>query len=281
MDYVDLLEKSKIIEMSPSTLLSLLFLALARMMPIVGLAPFFGAKILPHSAKVILCLCLLTMIAPKLVLSISGPIEFNTMLMVLLAKEIFIGTIIGFFVSLPFLILSSSGVLIDHQRGAASLMTNDPTISNQTSPLGTLFNMILIVLFFNFNGPFYVIETLFSSYDLVPPDKLLSPIFFMPQSPLHERIMYAMQVFTNLMIQFAMPGLLVVLMTDTFLGIINRLAPQIQITFLGMGFKSWLAILIVCIGWSTMVDQMAKQIVLWMQEFLRLVQEMAVGQNMS
>jgi type III secretion protein SpaR/YscT/HrcT len=281
MDYVDLLEKSKLIEMSPVTLLSLFFLALARMMPIVAQAPFFGAKIIPHSSKVMLCICLLCMVAPKLALSTTGPIGFDVMFMVLLAKELLIGTIIGFFISLPFLILSSSGVLIDHQRGAASLMTNDPTIQNQTSPMGTLFNMVLIVLFFNLNGPFYVMETIFSSYDLVPPDKLLSPVFFIPTSPLHERTIHEMQVFVVLMLQFAMPGLLVVLMTDTFLGIINRMAPQIQITFLGMGFKSWLAILIVCLGWSTMVEQMSKQILLWMQEFMRLVQEIAIGQNIT
>jgi type III secretory pathway component EscT len=157
-------------------------------------------------------------------------------------------------------------------------MTNDPTIQNQSSPLGTLFNLILIMLFFLFDGPFYVIDTLLSSYDLVPPDKFLSPIFFLPASPLHERINATLQVFVELMIQFAMPGLLVILMTDTFLGIINRLAPQVQITFLGMGLKSWLALFIVCIGWSPFVDQMGKQIVVWLREFMRLVDELAIGQ---
>jgi len=281
MDYADLLTKSKIMTSSPDTVLAVFFLSLARMIPIVALAPFFGARILPHSVKFILCLCLVVVVIPKVMLSISSPLPFNLTLMMLFGKEIMIGIIIGFFVTLPFLILSSSGVLIDHQRGAASLLVNDPTIQNQSSPLGTLFNLVLICIFFAADGPFYVIDTIFSSYDLVPVDKFLSPLFFIQESPLRERVTHSLQTFATLSIQFAMPGLLIMLMTDSFLGIINRLAPQIQITFLGMGLKSWLAIFIVCLSWSPLVDQMGKQITIWLHEFLQLVQELSIGQGAS
>jgi type III secretory pathway component EscT len=199
----------------------------------------------------------------------------------LFAKELLIGLILGFFVGLPFLIVTSSGVLIDHQRGAASLMTNDPTIQNQSSPLGTLFNMILIVLFFASDGPFFVIDTILGSYDIVPPDQFLNSMFFNPENPLRVRIEHTLQVFVQLMIQFAMPGLLVILMTDTFLGIINRLAPQVQITFLGMGLKSWLALFIVCIGWSPLLTQMNKQIIVWLREFMLLIQEIGAWQKIQ
>ena len=60
-------------------------------------------------------------------------------------------------------------------------------------------------------------------------------------------------------------------MTDTFLGIINRMAPQVQITFLGMGLKSWLAILMVCLGWYVLTDVLRKQIVLWLRDFLEMM----------
>lgn len=183
----------------------------------------------------------------------------------------------GFFLGLPFLIVSSSGVLIDHQRGAASLMTNDPTVQNQSSPIGTLYNLVLIVLFFNFDGPFYVIEALLSSYELIPPDKFLSPVFFTTSSLMHERITKTLHIFVEMTLKLAMPGLLVILMTDTFLGIINRLAPQVQITFLGMGLKSWLALLMVAIGWTAFVNEIGIQIVHWLAEFLQLIKEFTYG----
>jgi type III secretion protein T len=279
MDYVDLFARSNLVKGSPFSLFSLIFLVVGRIVPIIAMAPFFGAKVLPHPVKVVLSICLMVMVLPKVVNQVTEPLAFNTTLIFLMIKELFIGTLLGFFVSLPFLIVSSSGTIIDHQRGAASLMVNDPTIQNQASPIGQLFNLILIVLFFNFGGPFYVIDTVLSSYDLVPPDKFLSPIFFSPESPITKKVESTMHDFVATMLQFAMPGLLVILMTDTFLGIINRLAPQVQITFLGMGLKSWLAIFIVCIGWSPFVEQMGKEIVVWLRDFLKLVQDLSVGQT--
>lgn len=278
MDYLELFMRNDLAKSSPMTVFSIGFLTISRLLPIIAIAPFFGARVLPRPVKMALALCLLTMVLPKVLTGITEPIAFDTTLVLLVIKEIFIGTILGFFVTLPFLVVSSSGVLIDHQRGAASLMTNDPTIQNQSSPLGTLFNLVLIVLFFSYDGPFYVIDTILSSYDVVPPDKFLSPMFFQPDSPLYQKLEKVMYNFVAMMVQLAMPGLLVILMTDTFLGIVNRLAPQVQITFLGMGLKSWLALFIVCIGWSPFIAQISKEIVVWLRSFLELVQDLSVGQ---
>ncbi len=277
MDYVTLFVNSKIFQTSPFSALSLIFITMCRIIPVIALAPFFGARILPHTVKVAFSLCLATIILPKLCNSDIGPLPFNTTFFFLVLKELFIGFVMGFFLGLPFLIVSSSGVHIDHQRVAASLMTNDPTVQNQSSPIGTLYNLVLIVLFFAFNGPFYVVEALLDSYDLVPPDKFLSPVFFTPTSLLYERIVKELHIFVEMMLKLAMPGLLVILMTDTFLGIINRLAPQVQITFLGMGLKSWLAILIVALGWAAFVDEIGVQIIKWLEDFLKLIQEFAYG----
>jgi type III secretory pathway component EscT len=66
-----------------------------------------------------------------------------------------------------------------------------------------------------------------------------------------------------LSVEMAMPGLLIILMTDFFLGIANRLAPQVQITFLGMPLKSLLALMIVCFGWTVYVSHFNKQSLEW------------------
>ena len=278
MDYADLVKQLGIFEKSPESLLSLFFLTLGRIAPIISLVPFFGARVLTHPVKAGLSFSFVIVVMPKVAHSISGPLEFNGLLMFLLIKELFIGFILAFFIGLPFLIVSSSGLLIDHQRGAASLMMNDPTLQNQSSPIGTLYNMVLIVLFYLTDAPFHVLDTIFSSFDLVAPDSFLSSLLFIPQTPLHVRITTTLQSFAEMSVQFAMPAMLTILMTDTFLGIINRLAPNIHITFLGMGFKSWLAILIVCVGWSPMVQFMSQQITKWMFEFSHLIQEVAIGQ---
>lgn len=277
LDYVSLFINSPLFQRDPITVLSLIFITVCRLAPIVALAPFFGARVLPHPVKMTLCLCLLAMVLPRLMNNQMESLPFNAHVVFLAAKELFIGTVIGFFLGLPFLVVSGSGLLIDHQRGAASLMTNDPTIQNQSSPIGTLYNLSLIMIFFNIGGPFYVIDTIIESFEVLPPDKLLNPLFFNPSSLLEERIMKTLQDFVALMLKLAMPGLLVILMTDTFLGIINRLAPQVQITFLGMGLKSWLALFMVCIGWDAFVGEMGTQTLKFLEEFLKMIHEFGFG----
>ena len=277
IDYIDIFVKSPLNKSSSTGVLSLIILALGRIFPIITLAPFFGARILPHPVKVAFSLSLVFCVLPKLLLTVTGPLFFNVTLMMLFVKELMIGFIMGFFLGLPFLIVSTAGVFTDHQRGAASLMTNDPTIQNQTSPIGTLYNFVLIVLFFNLEGPFHVIDAIMDSYQIISPDEFLNPLFFAQTSLMKDKIYKALQVFIALSLQLCAPALIAMLMTDSFLGIINRLAPQVQITFLGMGLKSWLAILMVCIGWFFLVDQLGKQIQIWLQEFKALIPDFNYG----
>jgi type III secretory pathway component EscT len=166
---------------------------------------------------------------------------------------------LGFIISLPFIIVQNAGCLIDHQRGGASLMVNDPTIQNQSSPLGILFNLVFIYLFYMIDGPFTVIDIVSQSYHILPPDKFVTEAIFLPNSPLYSMIMHIMGSVMILSTQLAAPALIMVLMTDFFLGIANRLAPQVQITFLGMPLKSLLALTIVYFGWGLFNEEMLRQ----------------------
>lgn len=277
LDYVRLFVEGSERTGSPLSVVSLCFLGIARIGPIITLSPFFGSRIMPNPAKMGLAFCFLSLILPKMVFTMTTPIPFNEMMVLLFIKEVLIGAVLGFFSGLPFLIISSSGVLIDHQRGAASLMTNDPTIQNQSSPIGTLYNLLLITIFYAMDGPFYILQALYESYDIIPYDKLTWPAFLYEQSYIHDKIVKCLQIFLALTLQLCAPPIIAILMTDTFLGVINRLAPQVQITFLGMGLKSWLAILMVCIGLYPFVDQLTKMIVKWLIEFHDLVR--ALGQK--
>jgi type III secretion protein T len=154
------------------------------------------------------------------------------------------------------LVVQNVGVFIDHQRGGASLMVNDPTIQNQTSPIGTLLNMMLIVIFYGVGGPFLFVEAIMNSYDILPADKLLNDQFFAKGSKFWEIQINLLNEMMILSVQLCSPALIMILMTDVFLGIANRLAPQVQITFLGMPLKSFLALLVLWVGWKALTDQL-------------------------
>lgn len=276
LDYVQLFLRSSHPEASTFSILALCFLAAGRIAPIIVLTPFFGSRILPNPVKMVITILFICMMLPKLITSMHEPLVFNLDLMILMGRELLIGTIFGFFLGLPFLVVSATGVYIDHQRGAASLMVNDPTIQNQSSPIGTLYNLMLICLFWSINGPFRVLDILSQSYDLLPADTFQTPVFLHERGFVHQTLLHIPYSFASMSLQLAVPSLLVILMTDTFLGIINRLAPQVQISFLGMGLKSWLTLLIVCLGLSPFFDYMTKLLLDWLEEFEYLVQHFNV-----
>lgn len=264
------LDKASNYEGGLLSLLSLLFLFLARMLPIILQSPFFGARIMPQPAKVALAVSLFVVFLPQLLL-VTHKIDFNLRLVFLMFKELFVGSIIGLLISIPFMIVQSAGIIIDHQRGGASLMVNDPTIQNQSSPLGTLFNYVMIWIFFAIDGPFLFIEAILTSYEVIPPDQILNARFFQSDSHFWSNQIALLNKVMVISIRLASPALIIILMTDFFLGIANRLAPQVQITFLGMPLKSLLALLIVCFGWKLINEEMAKQVYEWIDAILEML----------
>ncbi|MEM1281986.1 MAG: flagellar biosynthetic protein FliR [Chlamydiota bacterium] len=259
--------------------LSLLLLFLGRFLPIIQLSPFFGSRVLPHPVKVFLGIMMFIIFLPQLITITKTPLEFNLVLILYMIKEMFIGILIGTFISFPFMIAQSAGIIIDHQRGGASLMVNDPTIQNQSSPLGTMFNMVLIYIFFVIDGPWDFLNAISISYDLLPPDQLLTPDFFNPKAATWDRIIPLLNQVMIMTTQLATPALIAILMTDSFLGIANRLAPQVQITFLGMPLKSLLGLTLVCLGWRLLVKQMVVDSRFWIREVIEFVQYFQIGQT--
>lgn len=269
--YLSLFINSAIAKGDASAALTLLFLFLARFLPIVAQAPFFGARVLPHPVKMTFAISMFVIFLPQLLAVTTAPVAFDSFLILLMMKELFIGVIIGFMVSMPFTVVQNAGIIIDHQRGGASLMVNDPTIQNQSSPLGTLFNFVMILIFWALNGPFLVIDLISTSYAMVPPNEFFSSSFFLPQTPFWLFMVQLFNKFMILSIQLATPALLAILMTDVFLGIANRLAPQVQITFLGMPLKSLLALVIVWAGFKLFNEEIAKQALMWINTIGRMI----------
>lgn len=273
---MDILSSASV-KWNPIAALSLFFLFLARFLPIIAMSPFLGAKVLPHPVKVCLAICMFVIFLPRLVQVTTTTLSFNLSLLFLMAKEIFIGVAMGFLISMPFTIVSSAGIYIDHQRGGASLMINDPTVQNQSSPLGTLFNYVTIFLFYYIDGPFLFIDGVLNSYDVVPPDALLHAGIFNQGAEFYTIFIQLFQKVMIVCIQLASPALLAILMTDVFLGIANRLAPQVQITFLGMPLKSLLALVVVCLGWKLLDQAMVNQSRLWISSVNDMVRTLTTG----
>lgn len=255
----------------PLSVLTLFFLGLMRMAPIVALAPFLGAK-LPGSVKIGTAIALTAVFLPYLISHAKTPIvTYDSLFACYCLKELFVGFVIAFLVSIPFYIAQSSGVLIDFLRGSSALQIQDPIMQSQSSSIGQLYNYIFIVLFFDIGGPFVFFEGVLNSYSIIPADSFIPVAFFSLQMPFWQFMLGILTKFLAVSLQLAAPSLVAVLMAEMFLGIANRLAPQVQIAFLGMALKSFVGLALLWAGWYFILQQIGKQSIVWLQTLNQLI----------
>ena len=85
------------------------------------------------------------------------------MAILILAKELFIGVVIGLMVSIPFWAVESVGFFIDNQRGATLASTLNPLSGDQTSPMGILLEQSVVILFFVSGTIFIFLKMMYMS----------------------------------------------------------------------------------------------------------------------
>jgi type III secretory pathway component EscT len=262
---------SHLTNFAPISAISLFLLGMMRIAPVIAMAPFFGAKT-PSPVKMGLLIALTVIFLPNIALTSETLVGFNMTFITLCVKELFIGFILALFVSIPFYMAESAGVTIDFLRGSSSLQITDPFSQSQASDLGVLYNMVLIVIFYQIDGPFYFFNALFDTYTIVPADGWMPIQFFTFHHPFWETVWSVVNRVMAVGIQLSAPSLLAILMTEMFLGIANRLAPQVQIAFLGMSLKSLVGLAMLCAAWFFILQQMSKQTMLWLSDMHKIVQ---------
>ena len=195
----------------------------------------------------------------------------SAMFVVYSMKEVMIGFILGYLCAVPFWIAQSSGIFIDYARGASSMMGQDATTQSQASPIGIMMNFYLIVLFYALNGPLYFFDAIGASFDVIPVDAFIPIEFFKQGHHFWTSMMDILnQVFT-IAIQLAAPSLIAILMAESFLGIANRMAPNVQIAFLGMPLKSLLGLTMLWAGWYIIARKLGDLSIDWVQSLNKLI----------
>lgn len=260
--------------LSGMTVLCVLSLTMMRIIPIVALAPFFGARNLPAQVRMMFSLAIVAIILPQNLLHVQGDLDFDVAFLGYAFKELLLGSLMGFLSIIPFYMAQTSGNLIDHMRGSASLQVTDPATQTQTSPLGILYNYVTIVIFFFIGGPFLFLNALVYSYVVIPVDRYFNSAFFTASFPIWQIVVGLFGSLMTVAIQLAAPPIVGILMAEMFLGIANRLAPQVQIVFLGIPLKSWLGIFLLLLAWALILQQLSKESLQWLKTLEQSLQAM-------
>ncbi|NDD57749.1 MAG: type III secretion protein [Chlamydiae bacterium] len=260
---------------APMSLLTLFFLSIARLIPVLVFAPFFGSK-MPSGVKMGLAISLSIVMLPRIIMQSQTAPDFTPIYIFYFIKELFIGFLMAIIISVPFYVALSAGSLIDFLRGSSALQVSDPSSQEQTSPIGILYNYMLIAMFYMMNGPILFFQGFLDSYSIIPADGFINPLFFSMNHPIWVLIMGILAKVIALSIQLSAPCLLAILMTEVFLGIANRLAPQVQIVFLGMSLKSLIGLAVLCAAWVFILQQLGKETFSWMKDINRVFQTLSM-----
>lgn len=221
-------------------------LLMARILPVIILSPFLGGEVVPVEVRiglgVLLSIVLYPFVADRITFIPTSALPF----ILILLKELFIGVCLAFIVNMVFEAAQVAGNLVDTMGGTAMAQLHVPQIQQQVSIFSSLKLQLCVVVFLTLNGHHVIINTLGESLAWIPLDRF--PAFSGGMWSFFDLIIKVSAHMFTVGLALAAPVLLATFLTDLALGMINKVAPQIQVFFISMSIKPMVATLMVLVA---------------------------------
>ena len=188
--------------------------------------PVIGQRVVP--VRVRIALAFFITVAAQATLPPMPAIALDTPAALLLAaQQVLIGLVLGFAVRIVFTAVEMAGEVIGLQMGLNFASFFDPTTASQTNGSGRLFGAMVALLFIVIDGHLAVIAALAQSFSAFPvsTDVLGWLRALQPQA-------WGAEVF-HLALWIALPLIGMLLFVNVVLGVISRVAPQINVFAVG------------------------------------------------
>jgi type III secretion protein T len=161
------------------------------------------------------------------------------MMALIAAKEALIGVLIGLGFGVFIWAIQSAGDLIDFQTGAGNAAFFDPAAGHEGGPTGNFLGWLVITLFVSAGGLLVLIGVLIDSYRIWPVAS-----FFPKIGAVIEQ--FAVRQGDSLflwIVKLSAPVIFVLLLVDLGMGLVARIAPQLNVFVFAQPLKSLLATL--------------------------------------
>ena len=197
-----------------------------RVLAVFTVAPVFSLRSVPMRVKVglafLIALCAQGVLGDQPVISVNGTAALGAV-----AQQLAVGLAIGFAVRLVFAAVELAGEVIGLQMGLNFASFFDPMANAQVSAVARFFGNIAMLLFVVINGHLMVLMAVVKSFDSFPVDgHFLQAVGRMR---LHE---LGASLFAS-SLWIALPMIAMLLFVNLTLGIISRVAPQMNIYAVG------------------------------------------------
>ncbi|MBY0474567.1 MAG: flagellar biosynthetic protein FliR [Nitrosomonas sp.] len=225
-----------------NTLLAAFIWPLSRILALIASAPILGNPSVPVKVKLGLAIVITILVMPLVEKSLPQIDPTSGIGLVILLQQVLIGVAIGFVMRVVFAAIEMAGELIGLQMGLGFAIFFDPQNSGQIDIIGRFLGVIASLAFLAMDGHLMMIALISQSFNTLPigPTAITDATFTTLAN-------WGGEIFKS-GLQLSLPVLTALLITNLALGILTRVAPQLNI--FAVGFPLTLAIGVFVLGLS-------------------------------
>ena len=197
-----------------------------RVLALFSAMPVFGQRTVPARIRIalafLIALCAQVSLPAMPVVALDAPVAW-----MLVAQQVLIGVTIGFAVRVVFGAVELAGELIGLQMGLNFAGFFDPVTASQGTASGRFFGTMVAWLFIVLNGHLTVIAAVIQSFQVFPASP--EPFAFLHATTPQ---VWGTELF-RLGTWIALPLVAMLLFVNLVLGVISRVAPQMNVFAIG------------------------------------------------
>ncbi len=234
-----------------------------RITALVLIVPVFSAVTIPARIRVIFILAM-SFLCSSLVPTSLSLVNLNAWYLVYVLQEMALGFLMGFVLQLVFQIFVLAGQVISMQAGLGFAIMVDPATKVSVPLVGQFYLMLTTLTYLSLNGHLALLETLFQSFIWMP----------IGQVHLENSMVWDVIIFSGWMFKEAVlisiPAILTLQMVSLSLGIMTRVAPQLNIFSLGFPITLIIGMLVIKVTLPTISTQIVRSIEEGMNFIMRI-----------
>lgn len=238
-------------------------MVLTRISGFFMLLPVFGWTTIPVRVKVAMTILIAIFFSIMTPFSIDSQHVSLPEAILLIANEATYGLALGLMVVVMFSVVKLSGRIIERQMGLLMAQIVDPLTGERTQPLGSLLEMIFVILFLSANGHHLFLLIVSRSYEAFPAGS--TPTV----AVLATGVIRASSTMFVAALRLAAPMLAAFLVLMIVLAVLARIVPEMNILFISMPLRVGLGLLMAAM-FLPFINGFVAEFAEWMGKLLPL-----------
>lgn len=217
--------------------LEFFLLILVRISGFMVAAPIFSLRNVPMRVKTLLAIAFAVVVfhvVPYREVAYSTTIEYAFVVI----TEMLAGLIMGFMANVAYYILSFAGQIIDQEIGFSMVNQYDPITSTQVTITGNLYTYAVMLMVVITNMHHYLIRAITDSFTVIPVGSVVIDF------NIYEVMKRFVVDYFVLGFRIVLPIFASLLVVNTILAILARVAPQMNMFVIGLQLKVFVGLVV-------------------------------------